>query len=69
MNTIGGYFELELKKNREYLHSNSIKLNLARNALLYLLKANNYKKIFIPFFTCEAGKSILTSWCESPKQL
>ena len=54
MNTIGGYFELELKKNREYLHSNSIKLNLARNALLYLLKANNYKKIFIPFFTCEA---------------
>ena len=54
MNTIGGYFELEFNKNREYLHSNSIKLNLARNALLYLLKANNYKKIFIPFFTCDA---------------
>ena len=54
MNNIGGYFELEIKKRKKYFHSNSIKLNLARNALLYLLEANDYKKIFIPFFTCDA---------------
>lgn len=50
--SIGGYFELELKENSEY-HSNAISLNTGRNALKYILIANNYKKIYLPYFTCE----------------
>lgn len=49
---IGGYFELELSKKKEY-HKNAIKLNCARNALEYILKANNYAKIYLPYYTCD----------------
>ncbi len=50
--SIGGYFELELKKGKEY-HQNSIRLNTGRNALEYILKVNNYKRIYIPYYTCD----------------
>jgi hypothetical protein len=50
---IGGYFELELPKGKEF-HENAIKLNLARNALEYVLLANNYKKVYLPFYICDA---------------
>lgn len=49
---IGGYFELELATHNE-LHTESIKLNTGRNALEYILRANNYKKIYLPYFTCD----------------
>ena len=52
MNSIGGYFELELQVNKEY-HKNSLKLNTGRNALEYILLANNYKKIYLPYYSCD----------------
>ena len=52
MKAIGGYFELELKKS-EALHKDALCLNTGRNALEYILKTSEYKKIYIPYFTCE----------------
>ncbi|WP_111709641.1 hypothetical protein [Lutibacter citreus] len=52
MKAIGGYFELELNKGEEY-HKKAISLNTGRNALEYILLANGYKKIYLPFFTCD----------------
>lgn len=51
MDSIGGYFNLELSKGKE-LHKNAIRLNTGRNALEYILLANSYKKIYLPYFTC-----------------
>ena len=52
MKAIGGYFELELKKNEEY-HKDALSLNTGRNALEYILKTNTYTKLYIPYFTCD----------------
>lgn len=52
MKSIGGYFELELIKSNCY-HPKGIELNTARNAFEYVLKARKYKKVYIPYFTCE----------------
>lgn len=52
MSAIGGYFGLELDLKHEY-HKDAICLNTGRNALEYILLARKYKKIYIPFFTCE----------------
>lgn len=52
MSSIGGYFELELRKNSSY-HQKSIALNSGRNAFEYVLKVNGYNRIFIPYYTCE----------------
>lgn len=52
INSIGGFFEMELRHGEHY-HQNALKLNTARNCLEYLLRARNYKKIFIPYYTCE----------------
>lgn len=53
LNEIGGYFSLE-QANGEHYHKNAIRLNTARNCFEYILRANNYKKVYIPFYTCEA---------------
>jgi hypothetical protein len=50
---IGGYFGLELNAGKEF-HDNAIRLNTGRNALEYILKANGYTKIYLPFFICDA---------------
>jgi len=52
MNAIGGYFELELAHGKPY-HKNCIEINTARNALEYILLAKKYKKIYLPFYTCD----------------
>lgn len=52
MKAIGGYFELELNKKGEY-HQEAIRLNTGRNAFEYLLLANAYAKVYMPFFTCD----------------
>ena len=52
MKAIGGYFELELKKNEEY-HKDALPLNTGRNAFEYILKTNTYTKLYIPYFTCD----------------
>ncbi len=50
---IGGYFSLELPFREEY-HKNAIRLNTGRNCLEYILRARGYKKVYVPFYTCEA---------------
>lgn len=52
LNPIGGYFELELRNGSEY-HNDAIRLNTGRNALEYILRANKYSKVLIPYFTCD----------------
>lgn len=49
---IGGYFELELPLHEEY-HKNAIRLNTGRNCLEYILRARQYKKVYIPYYTCD----------------
>ena len=49
---IGGYFSLELPLLEEY-HKSAIKLNTGRNCLEYILRCRNYKKVYIPYYTCE----------------
>lgn len=52
MNTIGGYFSLELPQREEY-HKESLRLNTGRNCLEYILRARRYKKVYVPYYTCE----------------
>jgi len=53
MNSIGGYFGLELPTGEHY-HQHAIRLNSSRNSLEYILKAKHYKKIYVPYYTCKA---------------
>jgi hypothetical protein len=50
---IGGYFELELNKGPEY-HGQAIKLNSGRSSLEFILTVRSYKKVYLPYFTCDA---------------
>jgi len=52
MQPIGGYFSLELPKGEEY-HKDAIRLNTGRNCLEYILKARGFKKVYLPYYTCE----------------
>jgi hypothetical protein len=49
---IGGYFELELNERSEY-HPDAIRLNTGRNAFEYALRGRGYRKVYLPFYTCE----------------
>jgi hypothetical protein len=49
---IGGYPEIGLNKSTGY-HSEALHLNTGRNCLEYILRANKYKKIYLPFYICE----------------
>ena len=49
---IGGYFELELPLKKEY-HKNALRLNSGKNCLEYILRARQYKKVYIPYYTCD----------------
>ena len=53
MKPIGGYFSLELPLREEY-HKDAIRLNTGRNCLEYILRARGYKKVYVPYYTCEA---------------
>lgn len=53
MREIGGYFGLEEFHGREY-HQDLIGVNSGRNALLYILMARGYRKVFIPRFLCDS---------------
>lgn len=50
---IGGYLELETNNFGSVFHDKAIAVNSCRNALEYILLANNYKKIYIPYYTCD----------------
>ena len=52
MEPIGGYFSLELPQREEY-HKNAIRLNTGRNCLEYILRTRGYKKVYIPYYTCD----------------
>ncbi len=60
MKEIGGYIELE-HFNRPMLHDKGIKLNCGRNALAYLIKAYNIRKIAMPKYMCDSCAGILHS--------
>ena len=49
---IGGYFELELRKGEHY-HKGAIRLNSGRNCFEYILRARGYKKVYMPYYTCQ----------------
>ena len=51
MDSIGGYFELELHKGGHY-HKNAVLLNTARNCFEYVLRARHYRKVFFPYYSC-----------------
>ena len=53
MDAIGGYFSLELPQREEY-HKDTIRLNTGRNCLEYILLVRGYKKVYVPYYTCEA---------------
>lgn len=53
MKSRGGYFELELQ-TKDSFHKGAIALNTGRNALEYILTANTYTKIYLPYYACEA---------------
>lgn len=50
---IGGYFGLELDEKSEY-HNAGVALNSASNALRASLLANDFTKIYLPHYTCQA---------------
>lgn len=50
---IGGYFSLELPIFSEY-HADAIALNCGRFCLEYLLRCRKYKKVYVPYYTCDS---------------
>lgn len=44
---------MELPLREEY-HKDAIRLNTGRNCLEYILRARGYKKVYVPYYTCEA---------------
>ena len=50
--SIGGYFELELPQRSEY-HSEAISLNTGRNCLEYIMRVRAYKRVCLPYYSCE----------------
>lgn len=52
LKSIGGYFELELPELKEY-YVNGIRLNTGRNALEYILRSNQYKNVYLPYYSCK----------------
>lgn len=51
MKSLGDYMELDLRQGRHY-HDDAIKLNTGRCCLQYIVKAKQYKKIYVPYYTC-----------------
>lgn len=51
---ISGYFELELLNGEEF-HVEAIALNSGRFCFEYLLRCRKYKKVYVPYFTCDTA--------------
>jgi hypothetical protein len=52
--SIGGFFSLELNDLGSLFHDDSFALNTGRNSLEFILLNSRYKKVFIPYYTCDA---------------
>ena len=59
MKEIGGYIELDTY-HLPMLHEGALALNCGRNALAYLLKARQIRRLYIPNFICDS----VTGVCE-----
>lgn len=59
MKEIGGYIELDTYTGK-MLHGEGIKLNCGRNALAYIIKAKNIKKLWMPKFMCDSCDKVLS---------
>lgn len=57
MKEIGGYIELDTY-HLPMLHEGAIALNCGRNALAYVIKAREIKKIKIPYFLCDSVSNV-----------
>lgn len=55
---IGGYFGLEKLISNEY-YPDLTAVNNARCALLYIIKARHYNKVYLPYFLCDSVKLAL----------
>lgn len=53
MSEIGGFFQLELGEGEEY-YGRALRLNSGRNALWYILKAMQPKKVHVPHYCCDS---------------
>lgn len=53
METIGGYFSLEVNEGWER-HPEALRLNAGRYALEYILRARKYRKVYIPYYICDS---------------
>ena len=51
MQEIGGYLELEFFRGQTY-YPDAVAVNNARSALLYILRARNVRKVFLPYYLC-----------------
>lgn len=55
---IGGYLEFEKLIHNEY-YKNLIGVNTSRNALLYIIKTKNIRKIYLPYYLCDSVSECL----------
>ena len=55
---IGGYFGLEQLISNEY-YTDLAAVNNARCALLYIIKARHYNKVYLPYFLCDSVRLVL----------
>lgn len=53
MHEIGGYFEMETFHGKEY-HIGAYAFDSGRNALAALVKARQYKNVYLPDFSCDS---------------
>lgn len=59
MKEIGGYIQFEKNYGSIY-HEGAVALNCGRNALAYLIKAKQIKKIVLPYFLCHSVRNLCT---------
>lgn len=57
MREIGGYFELERFKGKQY-HEHAVLLNCGRACLKYLIELRKIKKIWLPDFMCDSVNKV-----------
>lgn len=57
MKEIGGYLGLETFAGEEY-HKGLLALNSGRNALAYLIRARDIRKLYIPYFLCDSVSGV-----------
>ena len=52
-NEIGGYFELEIDSKSSHYHEAAFKFNSFRSGLRAIVEQGDFKKVFVPSFTCD----------------